>query len=112
MDAKAARELSVSRTGPSLDKVLTEVLKAIEEAANNGEFTVDYKFPDGTSVNVVRQVQLKLTNKGYSVSTILYDNIKDSDPLNDIIMTYFGIFQLFNLNQYASFDKYALRISW
>jgi hypothetical protein len=110
--AEQAVQLTRQSTRPLINKYLEEINKMINKAATQGENEIEFKFPDGTSANVVRQVQTALTSRGYSVSTRLIDLYQDNNGPLDIIASFFGTFDLAKLNLYSQYESMTLTISW
>lgn len=113
MTAKEAGRISSDNNRSAINKYLDAINAEIVKAANRGENQIEFKFPDGTSANVVRQVQVALTNRGYTVSTRLIDLYQDNGgPLDDIISSFFSTFDLAKMNLYKQYESMTLTISW
>lgn len=112
MTAQEAGRISSNNNRSAINKYLEAINSEIVKAANRGDNQIQFKFPDNTVVNVIRQVQVALTNRGYTVTTRLIDLYQDNGGPLDIISSFFGVFELSKLNLYQNYESVTLTISW
>lgn len=103
--ANDARNVSRNPVVP-LSKLKISVYDSIKSAATQGETEVEFKFPNSTTINQVRQIHVLLNNDGYVFKTEFFYASKD------VRKNVEGVLDLRTLNDYANFSLAKMIITW